>query len=261
MAEERYGRWNVDPTWHHCSSMHQEAFHAIHASNEFAKYHHLRGFVYFSIATLESFLNQQMRFNLEREDQSEDKIFSKIRNTGLKDKLKKWPRKICPKEVRDFNGVAEDLLIYVNLRDDLTHPKHYDHGIYLTLDRLNIDELIRMVTDYIILVYEGLNESFLYWLLGWNYVGFNGDEANPCLINNQQFLHSLLNMGFEVPAFKYGEALAWEKENMLTLDGYRKIKLSLDKCDLEIEPFWPDFPLKPRLTKKWWDENFIKNSK
>lgn len=254
-------RWNVNPTWHHFSSMCQEAYYVRHAPNEFMKYHHLRSCLYFAIGSFESFLNERMREKLEKEGMPEKKIYNKLRweNGGLRAKRTKWPSAICGKEIT-FPENFEDIFTYYNeLRGEVTHPKRKDHSIYKELDNANVDTLIDTISKAFVTIYSGLGEPFPYWLLGWNYVGLNGDLSHPVLRNNQNgFLFSLQWMGYDVPAGDHYRAIAWEKRFMTTIEGYLKLKSWLELYQDDIEPYVERFPYRPRLTSKWWDAEYIK---
>jgi hypothetical protein len=250
-------RWNVNPTWNHFSSMCQEGFLAEHASNSFEKYHHLSSCLYFGIGAIEAFLNEQMRLKLSK-GEDERQILKKLRSTGLADKVNTWPAELCDTEVDISPEVQQILEDYNELRGEVTHPKRRDHSVFAELDEARPGDLVRAVSYYQVAIYERRKNSFPYWLLGWNYVGMNNDPTFPCLLNNQQFRHSLCCLGYKVPAWEYHQANAWEQENMTTRKGFNDLKALLDSNTLEIEPREPRFPIRPRLCKRWWDKELIR---
>ncbi|MEA2162241.1 MAG: hypothetical protein QOK37_368 [Thermoanaerobaculia bacterium] len=54
--------------------------------------------------------------------------------------------------------------------------------------------------ELIVRVLAARSEIYPYWLLGWNFINAPSDE--PVLINNQQFLFAMSDLGFyiHVPA-------------------------------------------------------------
>ncbi len=210
MNSEGVWRWNVDDIWQSYSSMYQESFLAGEMINDIMRYHHLTSCLLFGGCAIESFMNKNMRAFLENKDISEEKIFKKIRYTNLRKKMEKWPSDICNMMVEEKD--IETISRFLDLRNEVTHRKRKDHSLYKELDEANPLKFIEAIQSAFIVIYSGLDNSFPYWLLGWNFVGMNGDETHPSLINNQQFKHALVNMGFQVPAFDYNAANAWEKE-------------------------------------------------
>ncbi len=249
-------RWNVNPTWEHYSSMFQECKEAMLAGNDFIKYHHIRACLYFGIGAIEAFLNERMRQKLKSGKTEEDDIFKKLRSTRFNIKLSIWPSEISGRKV----VVPKDLMVLINvysdLRGEVTHPKRKDHSIYKDLDNVNIDKMPSVVAEYIVSTLTACDETFPYWLLGWNYIGMGRDEGIPVLINNQQFLYSLGAFGFRVPTPIADEMKSWEQKNMSTVDGFRALQKalkSLNHCEFKVARF----PHKPRLCRKWWDEKHI----
>ncbi|MCG8531399.1 MAG: hypothetical protein MI749_12125 [Desulfovibrionales bacterium] len=248
-------RWNVNPVWHHHCSMVQEAVLAKEAIDDFTKYHHLRGCFYFGIGALEAFLNEQMRAFLSDKGQSEKKIFKKLRYAQLKEKRDDWPAVFCEDEINFPSQYSNIISLFNELRGEITHSKAKDHSIYKELDEADPSDLVEAISCSIVYIYEVLNRPFPYWLLGWNYVGMNGDCAYPTLSNNQNgFVWSLSNMGFSTSP---GQGWLWEKENMTSVEGFVKIKTSLDSYSEDIEPLSAICRTAPRLTRRWWDRKYI----
>ncbi len=94
---------------------------------------------------------------------------------------------------------------------------------------------------------------FPYWFLGWNYFNPRSDSHEIWLVTNQQFSHSMLNMGFRLPAFEAGPAEAWRDQNMGSFSGYLTLKHALDRLN-HCEPKDSRFPFKPTLCRQWWTE-------
>lgn len=259
MSDGGVWRWNVNPVWENHCAMVQEATLCEESKDDFSRCHHLRACLYFGIGTLESFLNQQIREKLTQEGKSEDKIYKKIRYTGFEEKRKKWVLKICGDDAclpAEYSEVIHDFNI---LRGDVTHPKDRDHAIYPRLEGCDYKRFVEVITESIVFIFERKNEVFPYWLLGWNYVGFNFDAAWPNLGNNDGFLFSLRNMGyhFECSPAMSGYSDHWINENMTSQDGYKHLKTFFMQYTEEIEPQRITIGLPPRLTSRWWDRQFI----
>lgn len=250
-------RWNVNPTWEHFSSLCQESNEAILAPNDFFKYHHIKACLYFGIGSIESFLNESMRKKLHSEDIEEEKIYKKLHFEGFREKVKKWPSVLAQQSITIPEEVVELINDYGDLRGEVTHPKARNHSIYKLLDNVHISNMPIIVAEFIVRVLEACRQTFPYWLLGWNYIGMNGDENWPALINNQQFMYSLYSFGFKVPIPLADEMSKWEAQHMSTLHGFQSLSVNLAKlsrCELKDKRF----PKKPRLCKKWWDKDHKK---
>lgn len=256
MSQEVW-RWNSDLAWHYYSSMQFEAFCTQTAKNEFLRYHHLRACIYFGIGTLEAFLNKRIRLFLEGEGVDEEEICRKLFHS-IEDKWTKWVKRIYGKNAIKESGVSDVFKRFKDLRNEITHPTSRDHSIYAHMDSVQPYELLDAVAIGLVSLYEAERKPFPYWLLGWNYVGMNEDAAQPAQGNNQNgFLHSMKYMGFPVPSGISPACEDWEKQYMTTLDGFRKLRLSLDLYPEDIEPFLANFPSRPRLCRRWWDRELI----
>lgn len=250
-------RWNSDLTWHYYSSMQFEAHCAQLAKHDFARYHHLRACIYFGIGTLEAFLNKRIRHFLEQQGFDEDEISRKLFHS-IEDKWTKWVKKIYGKSAIKDSGVSDVFKRFKDIRNEITHPTSRDHSIYVHLDAIEPYDLLEAVAIGIVSIYEAEHKPFPYWLLGWNYVGMNGDATYPAEGNNQNnFLHSMKYMGFQVPAGTSPACEDWERQYMTSLEGFRKLRLSLDLYPEDIEPIQKRFPDRPRLCRRWWDRELI----
>lgn len=257
MKQEEVWRWNVDDVWQTFSSTYQEMAFALAANNSVASYHHLSASLLFGGCVVESFLNKQLRMRLEAEGVDEKKIFRRLRHTSLHEKMEKWPDELhqvtLPSE--DIETIGQ----FLDLRNEVTHRKRRDHSLYTELDEADPAIFVKSVQRVLVVVYEGADRCFPYWLLGWNYVGMNGDEAHPALINNQQFKYSLNAMGFRVPAADYYAATEWEEKNMRGLKAFERLRDHIYSRAPDIEPRSPVFNQAPRLCKRWWDEALIRS--
>ncbi|MFD0930862.1 hypothetical protein ACFQ1T_13820 [Methylophilus glucosoxydans] len=251
-------RWNVDDVWQSYSSMFQEASLTHTSCNEIERYHHLSASLLFGGCAIESFLNAKMRAHCKSKGVDEDQVLKRLRFTNLRDKLERWPSEFCETAITpaDINCIAD----FLDLRNEVTHRKRKDHSLYKELDETNILIFVQALQRAIVTIYSGLGESFPYWLLGWNYVGMNGDETHPCLLSNQQFKHSLNRFGFKVPAWEYHAANEWERAYMSNSEGFTILKEQVYSHCPDIEPRSDRFPGIPRLCKRWWDRSYIKNA-
>lgn len=143
---------------------------------------------------------------------------------------------------------------FKDMRNEITHPKNWDHSIYAELDACNPESLVEAVARGIVMLHEAKSMPFPYWLLGWNYVGMNGNSAHPFEGNNGNgFVHSFRGI-FEVSP----RCFDFERDFMTSIRGYEDLKKALDGYPHDIEPFWSNFPLRPRLCRRWWDHAFIR---
>lgn len=256
-TNQQIWRWNVDDTWLSFSSMFQEACISSSINDESLKYHHQTAAILFGVCSVESFMNKAIRKKMTVSETNEDVIIKTLKNLRLKDKLIVWPEKIniqqIPKEHLDI------FFEFFYLRHEITHRKRVDHSLYKELEETNIGSLVKSIQYILVHLYCNTEDTFPYWLLGWNYVGINFDKTKLCLINNQQFHYSLQRFGFNVPAASYYHTLEWDKQFMSSINGFSILKDNVhDKCP-DIEPQHPVFPKAPRLTKRWWDKIFLKD--
>ena len=248
-------RWNVDDVWQSYSSMYQETSITSQSLNDIERYHHLSASLLFGGCALEAFLNARMRSYCKHLAVDENTVVKRLRYTALREKLEKWPYEFCGVSIAetDVNRIGD----FLDLRNEVTHRKRRDHSLYKELDEANILVFVDALQCAMVTVYSGLGESFPYWLIGWNYVGMNGDETHPCLLSNQQFKHSLNRFGLPVPAWDADAADAWERTNMTSLAGFMVLKEQVYSRCPDIEPRIEHFPQMPRLCKRWWDRNLI----
>ncbi|MBF0387998.1 MAG: hypothetical protein HQL20_09130 [Candidatus Omnitrophica bacterium] len=186
---------------------------------------------------------------------SEDEKMKMQRRMVLRDKIETWPEKICG--IRLEPQSIKTVLEFWDFRHNLVHRKRDDHSLYKELDDVSPDQFLDSLQNIFIQFYVGLDQSFPYWLQGWNFVGLNNDPAHPCLLNNQQFRYSLRNMGFDVPAADIARAEVWESVNMKGIVAFRRLQSDYYAKSPEIEKKTGIFRNAPRLCKRWWDRDFI----
>lgn len=244
--------WSTNPTWQNFSSLYREIAASREAPNEIGKFHHLTSSLYFGIASLEAFLNQQMRACLASKT-TEEKIFDRLRKTRFLTKLEDWPSEILQTDPSVAEPTMDLLRLFNEIRGDLTHPKTSGHDVYQRLETVDPDTVVVAVAEYCIRFLETRKEEFPYWLFGWNYLNPRPNTHEIFVIGNQQFSHSLVYLGFRLPAFAAGPSEAWREQQMSSFSGYLALKSALDGLG-HCEPKDPQFPYKPILCSRWWTE-------
>jgi hypothetical protein len=221
------------------------------------KYHHQRACLFFGIAAVESFLNEEYRdFRCARGD-PEATVVAELKGIGFKKKLTAVPQLVCRTARADATN-REAIIRYNTLRGEITHPKGKDHALYGELDGLVTKDFELTVARTILEVQVGQDRSFTYWLLGWNFVGAGSRDTEPFPIHNQQFWFAMQALGFRVPAADPGRVAQLEARVMRSWEGYLELRRALDECPLNIEPFSTEFPVRPRLCRRWWDVELIR---
>ena len=230
----------------------QEAYLAGKATNTFDRYHHASACLYFGVGAIEAFLNKKIRERFAGAKSEED-LLKMLRVTALMKKVNEWPSVLCGVQISVPSELVAALDDFRLLRGEVTHQKRRDHSLFSDLDVTKPQVLVDAVSRYQIVILEHLKQTFPYWLLGWNYVGLNNDPEAPCLLNNQQFRYSLCALGEKVPATDYDAATEWECTHMTSWSGFLQLKATLDGKSVDIEPLNSRLPMKPRLTRIWWD--------
>lgn len=244
------GGWNQNPTWEHFSSLVQATTDGIAAPNRTVRIQHIKAALYAAIGSLESFLNTTMHAHLKAQGLDEDAIRDQIRKPTFAHKVKKWPADLAGKKIDTPDDTLAAIFTWQKLRDEVTHPK-VDHSLYNQLTAVQLETMRPTIAEFIIRVLHARNEIYPYWLLGWNFTP--GPEHNePTLINNQQFLFAMSDLGFNVPVPAAGQMDQWVEHYMTSIDGYRALDTALKKIDY-CEPREPRFKFAPRLCRKWWD--------
>jgi hypothetical protein len=244
------GPWSINPAWQNFSSLFREARSAEEAPTDMERSHHLTAALYFGIATLEAFLNREMRSHLKN-SKSEEEIFGLLRKGRFMTKLKKWPTEIIGSQP-EFPQHQQELLELCNdVRGDLTHPKTMGHDIYERLLAVQPEALVEAVATYMVTFHVAHGTRYPYWVFGWNYLNPSPGTHETILINDQQFCFSLQALGFDVPAADWGRAETWKERYFKSLDGYRAIKDALGGAQ-GCEPKHDRFPFQPKLCRRWW---------
>jgi hypothetical protein len=239
----------VDPSWQNFSSLHREACAADEATTAVEKSHHMMAALYFGIAALEAFLNQQMRLHLQQTKPPED-VLKLLRKTEFLKKLDRWPSEITRKPLL-VPAEARELIRFCNeVRGDLTHPKVVGHVIYERLLTVTPTNVVDAVASYIVAFHQAQGTTFPYWVSGWNYLNPRTETHDIIVLNEQCFRFSLAALGFQVPT-QGPHCDAWTGEYLGTLDGYKAIRTAL--CGAErCEPKSVRFPYQPILCRRWW---------
>lgn len=247
-------RWNSNITWHYYCSVCSSAALYHEVSNSFMKYHHLRTQIYFSVCTLESFLNSEMRRFQHAAGKDEEVTYKLLRYTRLERKLNNWPSLILQRQFSFDDDFWQFFDSYKAARDEITHPKARDHSIYVALEAASPEAIRSAVALAIVKFYEASDKPWPYWLTGWNYVGMNGNPSWPFEATNLSgFYWSLIAFGF--PGL--GSQMDFERRFMLSRDHFKEIAGFLDSFKVDIEPFSPQLPTRPRLTRRWWDQQYL----
>lgn len=223
---------------------------AAEQQSEFTAYSYRRACLYFAVAALESCLNQARRAYLEAAGKSEEEVYKDLRRKRFEDK-QKWPEEMYGKSI----SVGKALSNAYNVRNEVTHPKRRDHSIYEDLDAIDLPTVVDDLSTYIVSIKQAARTPFPYWLLGWNYVVVMGKDVQVLELNNMNcFYYSLRNMGVVTSRHLQSD---WDQKNMVSPACFRTLKSVLGHIKDDIEPAWEGFPLRNRLTRRWWDEDFI----
>ena len=242
--------WATNPAWQNFSSLIREALTAKDANTGMERSHHLTASLYFGIAALEAFLNEKMRAHL-KSTKTEEEIFNVLRKGQIIAKLKKWPKELLGKEVELNDGTLELLIVFNDIRGDLTHPKTHGRDIYERLEAIDSQAVVDAVAEYIVRFHEIAETRYPYWIFGWNYLNPRPDGYEIFLINDQQFSFSLQALGFQLPASDHYSAEAWRNKYLKSFQGYTAIKEALNSIG-KCEPKYSAFPFKPVLCRRWW---------
>lgn len=244
------GFWSLHPDWQNFSSMYREADTAIHAGTDMEKSHHLTATLYFGIASLEAFLNKQMRLFLSPV-KSADEINQVLRRGRFSDKLVKWPVAITGKSFSVSQEVMELLEVCNDVRGHLTHPKTNGRDVYERLFAVEPLIFVDAVAQYVVSFHKAKEDRYPYWVFGWNYLNPRPEKHEITLINEQQFCHSLATMGYDAPAWDWARGKSWKDRYFVELEGYKAIRDAL-RSRQDCEPKVARFPHQPKLCRRWW---------
>ena len=251
-AGKEYYRWNVDPAWHHHVAMTQEAQLAFEAPSEFSRYYHSRLCLFGAVGLVETSLNKIMRARMEGEGSTEREILKKLKEVPLGLKLERWLPSFFDKPIDVPDAVASTLRLTIEMRNEITHPKQRDHSIYKALDGLSPVATADLVSQFIADIQVREYGEYGYWLLGWNYVGSVSNPWEVSWSNSHQVYWAMLYFGFRFPV-GYDDR-RFVREHFKSVEGFLKLRDILGKEGVPaIEPFDAQFPIRPRLTRRWWD--------
>ncbi|QET01652.1 MULTISPECIES: hypothetical protein [Cupriavidus] len=256
MTDSSHWRFNADVTWHTFSATVHQSVMAAEATNAFMRYEYLRAALYFGSACAEGYLNRSMRERLTVRCLAERTIRDELKRPGLGIKLRKWPANFCDQSTQLPADIIDLLDKAQKVRNENTHPKQADHSIYQDMDDVQPNDIVHALARMIVILNAARDRPFPYWLLGWNYVGLNGDPSHPFESNNLNgFIHSLRHLGFSFD--NHGSDMTWEQREMTSITGYTALREALQKLPFDIEPRDSRFPTRPRLTRRWWDKSVI----
>jgi hypothetical protein len=244
------GGWNQNPTWEHFSALVEATTDGLSAPNRTVLLRHVNVALFSGIGSVEAFLNTTMHHDLREQGKTDEAIRDHLRKPTFAQKVKKWPTEFIRSQFAVPDQVLASIFSWQKLRDEITHPK-VDHSIYDQLAAVPLGTMRKAIAEYIVRVLEARSERYPYWLLGWNFIGMNGDHRWPLLINNSQFIFAMRSMGFDVPAGPAQAMEAWEEQYMSSFDGYAALDEAFRPVDHCEPQGW--FPRAPRLCKRWWD--------
>ena len=250
----RSWRWNVDPVWAHFSTMIQENHCFTESETEFERHRASKACIYFGVAAVEAFHNDKLRHLLQGMGHHEDDI-SEIVASPRKRK-EKW--KLL--ESSSFGSIFSDkeyekFREYKEIRNEITHPSRPDQLIFDYLEIVDTKKLTEIVKYILVKTCELQGDAFKYWMLGWNYIGFNKNEMEPTFAGNlQSFYWSLINM--KLPGFVNFPQELFLKKCMTGHAAFMKLQAALDEYPFEIEPKHLVFSA-PRLTRCWWNHSIL----
>ncbi len=240
----------ADPIWQSHSSLYREVRLAKEARPDSEKLNHISSALLSSTILLEAFINSEMKEYLLRE-KSYIEMQDILRKEQFFAKLSRWPQKILETAPKVSDDCLRRLKRFYGLRCDIVHARKLGPIIYKDLAALSPDELANTCAEYIISFLESKNNRYPYWLTGWNYLDPRIQSPQIVVINNQQFIHSLMNIGVDVNAWDSRTASQWEEEFMSNYSGYQRLTSMLSRLD-RCEPKSRAFPVKPTLCQAWW---------
>ncbi len=251
-ADFKAWRWNVDPTWGNFSAMIQDDFFARQANTIYDKHRLSKSCLYFAVATVEAFINKELYLFLASQKTEKKEILQIL--TNAKKRLAKLQETSFStlyhhKEYKRYE-------YYKEIRNEATHPVRQDQLIGDYLDIVDTGEIVKLVKYLLIKTCEMQDKVFPYWMLGWNYIGFNFNKMEPFLSNNLNgFYYSLIAMKIE--GFDCQYPMSFENKYMKKYEDFLKFEVALAEYPFEVEPASKIFPDKPRLTRKWWDHSVL----
>lgn len=244
-------RWNVNPAWTNFSAMIQDNALFNETHTEFERHRTSKSCLYFGVAAVEAFINQELRDFMRSEGQSDDEILKVL--PGGKNK-KKWLEKSLFGAIY-YDTQHERFEYYKEIRNEITHPIRKDQLISDYISIIRPQEFVNVVKYILVKMCELQNKEFQYWMLGWNYIGFNHNNLEPFLGNNLNgFYHSLLAM--RVEGYEFAYQMEFSDRYMKGYDAFLKLQKTLDDYPFDIEPERTHYK-PPLLTRRWWDKKVI----
>lgn len=238
--------------------MYREAMTVKEVRSSVEASHHLTAGLYFAVATLESSINDQTRRYL-CDLKTEREIYQILRygklrgkkNENLVEKLRNWPEVLTGKVIALADGTLERIEFFNEVRGDLTHPKNHGRDIYKRLETVDSKAVVETVAEYIAQFHSSQGTKFPYWLWGWNYLNPSQQNHEIMLVNEQQFVFSMMYMGYQVKAGLVHESEGWQNRYMRNYIGYREVADVLNSLEC-CEPKFDEFPYQPKLCRLWW---------
>lgn len=244
--------WVLEPTWQNFSSMYREAVCAHEANSGMEIAHHRMASLYFGISTIECMLNREMTRYQLGQGMEHNEIHELLRKSEFKKKIKSWPQIISGKELPLRRGTLPHLLAINDLRGHLTHLKNYWPETFDDLKQTDPMQVVELVAEYIIALFQTKGELFPYWVWGWNYLSPSRDGYQIALLPYTQTFHSLRSLGFKFQQQSSYGADRRAEEILADFDGYQKVASFLRSCD-RCEPKWELAPHQPKYCRRWWD--------
>ena len=242
----------LEPTWQNFSSMYREAICAQEASSGMEIAHHRMASLYFGISTIECLLNREMTQHQLSTGMEHDVIHELLRKSEFKKKVKAWPQTITGKELALRPSTLPRLLAINDLRGHLTHLKNYWPDTFDDLGRTDPMQVVELVAEYIIALFQAKGELFPYWVWGWNYLSPSSNGYQIVLLPYTQLIHSLRSLGYKFQQqTSYGSDRR-AQELLADFDGYQRVASFLRSCD-RCEPKWDMAPHQPKFCRRWWD--------
>lgn len=250
----RVWRWNVDPAWTNFSAMIQDLSFFNKSRTEFERRRALETCLYFGVASVEAFINQELRSVMHKDGYDEDSIASMLSQSRKKTE-KQNLLKASP-----FSSIFDDEKYrifgdYKKIRNEVTHSSRPDQLIYDYIERVKMAEFSDIVKYILVKVCELQGKEFKYWMLGWNYIGFNHSEVELSLGSNlQSFYWSLKQMHLE--GFNTVLQEDFLNQCMTGYSAFVAMQKKMDEYPFDIEPKNPIFS-RHRLTRYWWEHTVL----
>lgn len=245
-------RWNVNPTWTSFSAMIQDGTMYYISDTQFEKNKLSKSCLYFGITSVESFLNQEIRDSMKENGASDNEILETVCGGRRR---KKWLES-SPIGSIYRDDIYKKFIYYKEIRNEVTHPTRKDQLINDYIEVIDTNEVIDVVKYILVKTCENQNKEFQYWMLGWNYIGYNFNDYELYLSNNLNgFFHSLMRM--RLLGLEINYQMDFSKRHMTGYSSFLNLQEKLSSYPFDIEAVDPGVS-RPRLTRKWWDRKVLK---